>query len=194
MRFSLAVLALAAATIIGAAPITYTAQFTGSGTFGSTGFTDQLVTLVFEGDTANVTLDDPGIYFNYATSATVAVAGIGQSTFTNVVAAVVNQGSFVAGFSDSTAGRAIVFFGNSAFSTYNLATAIGPLAVTDRGLFNSGFNFSTGLGNFSLTALSGSPTYSATIAGSEVPEPSSAALAGIGVALAALYRRRRANR
>jgi hypothetical protein len=193
MRFSLAVLALAAATITGAAPITYTGQLTGSGTFGSTGFTDQLVTFVFEGDTANVTLIDPGVYLNSATSATVAVAGIGQGTFTNSVAVWVNQGTLAFVFMDYTWGLPIAVFDNTAFSTYDLSTAIGPLAVAIRG-FNPAFNFPTDAGNFTLTSMSGSPPFSAKIAGSEVPEPSSAALAGIGVALAALYRRRRANR
>ena len=193
MRFPLAVLAFAAATITVAAPITYTAQFTGSGTFASSAFTNQLVTFTFEGDTDNVTILSPGVYLNAGIPGSVTVAGIGQGVFTNNVAAVVNQGLGRAGFSDLTQNVGIAAFDNSAFSTYTLSTAIGPLAITSA-LGNTVSDFPTTLGSFKLTSIGGAMTYTATMPGSEVPEPSSAALAGIGVALAAWYRRRRATR
>jgi hypothetical protein len=89
--------------------------------------------------------------------------------------------------SDFTADRAIFFTDNSAFATYTLTTAIGPLSglsVVD----NPGFAYPTNMGNLVLTSLSGSATYAATI--STVPEPVTFILVGTGLALIIVRKQR----
>ena len=71
---------------------------------------------------------------------------------------------------------------NSAFSTYDLMTAIGPITGTP--FFNSGASFATDGGAFTIIS-SGDSTFEATTGISAIPEPSSLVLLGTG-ALGAL--------
>ena len=73
-----------------AAPITYTEQALASGTLGARVFTNALVTIVFTGDTTNVT-GGAGFFTNNLGTATISVAGIGTGTFTSSLFVFDNQ-------------------------------------------------------------------------------------------------------
>jgi hypothetical protein len=64
-----------------AGPITYTEQFTASGSLGTQSFTNAMVTITGTGDTANIVSSGLNI-FNPVT-ATVTIAGLGTATFTD---------------------------------------------------------------------------------------------------------------
>jgi hypothetical protein len=173
--------------------ITYTEQATLTGSLGATTFTNALVTLVFNGDTLNVTNPLAGIFQNVGGVATVTIAGIsGTATFTDAMGADDNQNIPGAGISDFTANRAVFFTFNSAFATYDLSTAIGPLSGVS-GVSNPGEAYPTDMGDLVLTTLSGNATF--TAAATAVPEAVSSEVAGMGLAIIAVskLRRRRKN-
>jgi hypothetical protein len=66
---------------------------------------------------------------------------------------------------------------NSAFSKYDLMTAIGP--ITGAAFFNSGTSFATDSGTFTIIS-SGDSTFEATGGIPAIPEPSSLVLLGTG--------------
>jgi hypothetical protein len=72
-------------TFARADPITYTQQVNANGSLGGISFANALLTFSFSGDTANVTNTTPGFFENILGQATVAVAGIGTATFTDMM-------------------------------------------------------------------------------------------------------------
>jgi hypothetical protein len=171
-----------------AGPITFTETQTGIGSLGGKAFNDVLVTIVLTTDTSTIT-GGSGVFFDIG-PATVTVAGLGTATFTDTMQAVVSQGCPCAGISDETTDRSVMFDTNSAFSTYDLSTAIGPLLGESSG--NSGLGFSTSMGAFILSSSlnnEGHPaTFTATTVGS-VPEPGTLGLLAAGIALFLIRRR-----
>ena len=171
-----------------AGPITFTETQIGIGSLGGTPFNNVLVTIVLTTDTSTIT-GGSGVFFDIG-PATVTVAGLGTATFTDTMEAVVSQGCPCAGISDETTDRAVMFDTNSAFSTYDLSTAIGPLLGESSG--NSGLGFSTSMGAFILSSSlnnEGHPaTFTATTVGS-VPEPGTLGLLAAGIALFLIRRR-----
>ncbi|MGA2606729.1 MAG: hypothetical protein ABSH01_04640 [Terriglobia bacterium] len=109
--------------------ITYTVQDTVSGTLDSNSFFDALVTVAFTGDTANVW--GGAIFWEIDVgTATVDIAGIGAATFTDAMFAFDNP-SGAAGIGDnicSGCGGSVLDTFNSAFGSYDLMSAIGPLS------------------------------------------------------------------
>jgi hypothetical protein len=157
-----------------ATPITYTESFVGSGILGKSDFNDVLVTLTATGDTTNVV--DQGGIFVIDVPTTFSIAGGASGTFTDEIQVVSNQSAGVAGFGDISNNLAILFTTSSAFDSYNLITAIGPVDGTS--LFNAGDAFKTSGGKFWIDTVEDS-TFQAVLG--TVPEPSSLALFGTGL-------------
>jgi hypothetical protein len=170
--------------VASAGPITYTEQTTGSGSLGGSNFTNALVTLVLVGDTSTIYSDGPGVFRDLGT-ATVTVAGIGTTTFTDQMGFASIQAFPLAGIFDQTMGDTMLLATiDPSFATYSLGTAIGPVS---NGLFYTPLeSFSTTDGAFVITGtLNGTSTFTATT----VPEPGSMALIGIGFASLFGFRR-----
>ena len=179
----LAVIALAlyGTVPVHAAPITYTVLSTGSGTLGSNSFSDAQVRVSFAGDTSNVT--GSGFYTNNVGTGTVSIAGLGTATFLDSIYAFDNQGAIAAGIGDSTAQGSILDTYHSAFGSYDLTTAIGPLSGGS--FYRNYLGYSTNLGVLSFSAMSSSSTFTA----GAVPLPGAMWLFGPGlVGLAAVRR------
>src|SRR5262245_19513575 len=73
-----------------ATPITYREMITGTGTLGSSAFTNTVVTVSFFGDTSNV-LGVGGLASTTVGTAAVDVFGLGIATFTDPVMGVVDN-------------------------------------------------------------------------------------------------------
>jgi hypothetical protein len=85
-------------TIARAVLITYTEQLTATGGLDTTAFRNALVTLTFEGNTANVTNPSAGIFNNVVGVATVDIAGIsGTARSTDEIGAFANRNINAAG-------------------------------------------------------------------------------------------------
>jgi len=173
-----------------AGPITYTASFTASGTVNGTPF-DGAVTFTLSSDTTLVFGNcdgSSGIFCTPNGTATFSIQGIGAGTFTDPFNVFDNQNIAVAGFTDDAI-EDILDLSNTAFATYDLKSAIGPLNTTYF-FVDTGASLGSTLGNVVIDSYSGTPTFTATLGGA-TPEPASFVLFGSGViALAGVLRRK----
>jgi hypothetical protein len=153
-------------------PITYTETATASGSLNGVAFTNASIVLTENGNTTNVTNPSLGQFLNVGTVSLSINSGT-PVTFTDTVAVRSSNASTfansVADFIDLTFNSAILGTQNSAFATYDLTTAIGPITSTTNILFNPGFLFPTSGGIFILTSV-GNPTFTATVTAA-VPGP-----------------------
>ncbi len=164
---------LIGASFASAAAITFTESVTASGSLGSTQFTNALVTLTATGDTSNVTLRGPG-WFNFSwIPVSINIASLGKYAHLADVGGVGScqnnscptSSAAVASFSDFTTQRDILDTVGGGFSTYNLATSIGPIAGSS--LINASVAFNTDQGSFQITSA-GAATFTAQLANAPV--------------------------
>ncbi|HEY5328650.1 MAG TPA: PEP-CTERM sorting domain-containing protein [Acidobacteriaceae bacterium] len=176
-RLFLALSLCAAPLAAHADAITYTVTSTASGSLDGTSFSNALVTITGSADTSNITSPIAGIYLSDLTT-TVSVAGVGSDTLTDTIHVVSNQLNPVGGFGDVSTNSALLFAVNSAFSSYDLSTAFGP--VSGLASYNAGAGYATTSGSFVIDSASGA-TFVATAAAPAIPEPSSLLLLTTGV-------------
>jgi hypothetical protein len=174
--------------------ITYTETVIASGSLNGTAFTNASLTISATANTTQIISGGGGFFSVIPTSNSFTITGVGSGSFTSSIFDVfVNQTfsspSAAAGFGGD-GGASILDTFNSAFSTYALATAIGPISGSS--FINSGSSFATTAGGFVLTSTTGNVSFTATPAG--VPEPSSLAMCGvagmIGLVVARMRRKR----
>src|SRR5271166_559537 len=173
-----------------AGPITYPASFTASGTVNGTPF-DGAVTFTLSSDTTLVFGNcdgSSGIFCTPNGTATFSIQGIGAGTFTDPFNVFDNQNIAVAGFTDDAI-EDILDLSNTAFATYDLKSAIGPLNTTYF-FADTGQAYGSSLGTIVFNSVSGTPVFEATTGGT-TPEPGSLILFGSGIAGFALMLRRK---
>jgi hypothetical protein len=201
MSFSLrmGVIAVCSAMLFAASanatPIDYIFTGIGSGSVGTTSFTDSTFTFTFMFDTVNV----PGL-----TGGETEITGIGGTFTEGSFTETLKADNFVidntdpatprVGFFNSTVSDGIVIQ-NPAFETYFLKTPLGPITETTGpdllGDFGGG-SFDTVSGPAISITDATSLTFQATI----TPEPASASVIVVGLALlafVAISRRRRSG-
>jgi hypothetical protein len=199
--FSTVALAFAGAMAIGptasaAGSITYTesglVQYEINGGAIQGGVNGALLTITETADTSGVLNFSP-VFENKGT-ATFTLGSL-AGTFTDSMAVDDEQNVNLAGFSDiSDAGAFVLTTTDSAFGSYELATAIGP--VTDTAGSDTGVGFPTTLGVLSINIALGDTTFTATTSTTTppvtTPEPASMTLLGMALVGLGLARRRRA--
>ena len=177
--------------------ITFTISATGSGTLGSTSFTDQIVTFTEVTDTSDITNPCLGSIYDYPCAPnqagnTVTIGGIaGTQTISGDTYFFDNAINLV-GISDAFFQTYLSAEGTADGATYGMTTAFGPESA---GYYTVGAStLATSGGTLSLTSFSGDATFSAVLGSSTsaVPEPGSLGLALVaGIPLAAGLLRRR---
>jgi hypothetical protein len=158
-----------------AAPITYTGEVAASGSLGGVAFTDADVVFSMTGDTTNVTrAPDPSVSsgeVNFGTL-TVSVAGAMPATFTWGGGVFHDPGAGAipgdVGFLSLDAN--IIQISSVSVNGYDLRTSIGPLSGPAY-IFPANFPFPTTGGDFILTSVSSSGTFTATTSGTVMGDP-----------------------
>jgi hypothetical protein len=153
-------------------------------------FTNAVITITGTGDTTGVFNDGP--FRNNLPTVSFSISGGGGSgTFTDAIQVFDNQSAESAGFDDKTLSQATILATvNSAFTTYNLASAIGPL--TGLALLNGEQAFATTAGNLIINT-SGDSTFTATTGVTATPIPAAFPLFATGLGALGLlgWRRKR---
>jgi hypothetical protein len=155
--------------------ITYTVSAIASGSLGATVFTNALVTIEFVGDPSQAHLDvgTPNLWLNIGTATvTIAGVGVGPATLSSGPVALDEQGGpthscsssvpCLAGIGAGTpVGPTLLGITNTAFLTYDLNTAIGP--VQGAPVITTSLTVNTTLGGLNFTSVAATGTFTATI-------------------------------
>jgi hypothetical protein len=152
-----------------ATAIFFTYSTVGSGSLGANNFTNALITLTYNGDTANI-ISNSGFFADPGGTGSVNVSGIGAAAFTDSMeAGSVQGGGGLAFLQDITVNVGVFGTLNTVFSTYTLSTSIGP--ITGPILLHPGSpsiaSYNTSLGSFIITSA-GNATYTSVLV---TPEP-----------------------
>ena len=171
-----------------AVPVTYTESVIATGSIGTADFTNELLTLMFSGDTANCgpVVNVHGVFSNPIGVTQVQVSGL-TATLLDSTAVFVNNSTGTVGFEDTTVPIDLINTNNSVFGGYDLTTAIGPILGTS-GFATTEFVFPTtdlDHGDLNIRSISGVPTFTATLA----PEPAVLWLVGLGLIAGVAVRR-----
>ena len=169
--------------------ITFTETAIASGSLGGTPYINALITLTSTADTTAVT-ENSGFFSVINTSATVDVPLIGTAAFAITTTTFDNQ-TFVPPAAGISSGISILDTFSDTFGSYDLKSSIGP--IVGPAFINSNEPFSTSLGDFIITSVSGDVTFTAVLQGA-VPEPGTFGMAGTAVIVglgASWYRKRR---
>jgi hypothetical protein len=171
--------------------ITYTDITTASGTIGSTSFTSAPITISAVGDTANRQSISQGFFIDNS-SASVTIGGLGTFLFTTGTRFFVNNLSSTPGFSRAGSLGADLIDGpsNSAFSSWDMLTSIGPITGVGGILQWTLSPVLTSGGTLVLDNASAGITFSAQVS-STTPEPGTVGLLGTGIIAAAGFVRRK---
>ncbi len=199
----LALLGLVATALATAGPITITFNGTGSGSLTSASsirtFTDADFTFTFTSDTAALISPPPCCLPDTSTpsgtTAAYSIFGLGTGFFTQDQAVFTNPSELTAGiwhYNDAD----WLTIGSGAFdNTFHLASNLGPVSGIISNLNQSSFSTTGGtLSLSSVSALTFTETVSAGSPGGgvgAVPEPSTLAFLGLGLACVAAGRLRR---
>jgi hypothetical protein len=155
--------------------IDFTESAVASGSFGGYSFSDVVITLSAIANEGNFVTLPPEIPSGTTaltdSSVSINIQGFGNATFTDSIETFVFTGGPAAGLTDVQGGILssppppgdILDVSNEAFSTYGLASSIGPVlgaAITSEG------SFSTTAGSLKITSVSGDATFQAI----EAPE------------------------
>jgi hypothetical protein len=166
--FVLALLVAAYAGSASATPITYVFAGTASGTVGESSFSGALLTVTATGDTNDVTFDSVnGTYKDSKLSTTITISGIGTMTVTpgegNSDYVFDNQPSSKIGYGVTGITNCcdIIQFVNTAYQTYALKTAIGPLPFDQDLSIADWVNVPTSMGPLTLSSYTNN-TFAAT--------------------------------
>jgi len=155
-----------------AAPITYIEDATASGSLGGVGFTDADIVFSMTGDTNNATrLTSPSGSFvdsNFGTL-TVSVAGGTPATFTEGPVVFHSDAGAIARVGFLTPDNLIIANSSVSASGYDLKTSIGPLSGPAQ--IEPGFPHPTTGGDFILTSVSSTATFTATTSGTVMGDP-----------------------
>lgn len=171
-----------------AVPITYVYEGTGSGTLGEGSFSEASFTISALADTDNITAWQATNRQNTHQSTTITIAGLGTHEILSP-SHTWHQDQGDGGLGADLGPNWITFSGGLEFGTewffYALDTSIGPLVEDDPLNVVQFAGVSTTAGSLSFFAID-SVSFTATV----IPEPSSLALVGLGLAGLALSSRK----
>ena len=108
--------------------ITYTFDATGSGTLGGVAFTNAAFTITVTADTMAIVNCGGGVFSVDSATADIAISGFATASILTPTRLFDNNSVSVLGLSQASClGGDYLDISNSAFGTYNLATALGPI-------------------------------------------------------------------
>lgn len=191
--------AFAAAVLLAAVPAVVHAQNiffrhtgeNGSGTIGTTTFTNRAFTVLATGNTGARQSFSGGFFIDHV-NASIDISGVGTFNFVTATRTFVNNSFDIVGFSRAGGGGADLYNGPTsiAFDTWAMLTSIGPIAGSANLLQWTNSPVQTSGGVLVFNSATMPAVFQATV----VPEPSTYALVATGlVALVVVSRRRRST-